>query len=72
VLDADAVHTVPLVCRCGEALALEHMAQVAAAVGACDLDAPAVAEDTSSTASVRLPGKHPVNVLLKFLRKLIE
>ena len=41
VLDADAVHTVPLVCGCGEALALEDMSQVAAAVGAGDLDAPA-------------------------------
>lgn len=37
-LDADAVHTVALISGCWEALPLEHMAQVAAAVLACDLD----------------------------------
>jgi hypothetical protein len=63
VLDADAVHTVALVCRCGEALALEHMTQVAAAVGACDLDAPAVAIDASTNASITQTGCcYPVNV----------
>lgn len=41
MLDADTVHTMPLVRGCREAFTLEHMAQVPAAVGAGDLNAPA-------------------------------